>query len=458
MTDIRACAPPLGQVPLRRRVLNAGAWTFAGYGLSVAIRFGSSLLLTRLLVPEMFGVMAIATVVMIGLAMFSDLGVGLSVVRSERGGEPIFLNTAWAVQILRGILLWLIALVLSALLILANHIGLAPRETVYAHPILPLVIAILSISALLDGINSTKAAEARRNLNLRQITQVDIASQLIGLCCMFVWIVFDRSIWSLVAGTLGSGLARAVLTHIWLPGHPNRWQWDRAAFEEIFGFGKWIFLSSILGFLVGNGDRILLGGLMNANVLGVYSIAFSISSIVEQIVGRIVSGVAFPALSEIARERRHDLKAAYYKFHGPIAAGHIPLRGCPDDVRPVADWTALRSSLCRCGLDARGACGRPAGGSRPNCRARLSGAWTAADSLANSDPSPGRALHITALGFLRFWNPGSSRRSRGKSAFSTDFDAFLELQAEIVRPSQRAAVFAVYRCGTWCRETDFDGN
>ena len=55
-------------------------------------------------------------------------------------------------------------------------------------------------------------------------------------------------------------------------------------------------------------------------MLGVYSIAFSISSIVDQIVGRIISGVAFPALSEISRERRHDLKAGYYKFHGPIAA------------------------------------------------------------------------------------------------------------------------------------------
>ena len=161
MTDIGASAPPPGQVPLRRRVLHAGAWTFAGYGLSVAIRFGTSLVLTRLLVPEMFGVMAIATIVMIGLAMFSDLGLGQSVVRSERGSEPLFLNTAWAVQILRGILLWLVALMVSALLVFASHIGFAPKESVYADPILPWVIAILSISALFDGLNSTKGARKR---------------------------------------------------------------------------------------------------------------------------------------------------------------------------------------------------------------------------------------------------------------------------------------------------------
>ena len=320
MTNIDTSATPSGPVSLRRRVLNAGAWTFAGYGLSIVIRFGSNLLLTRLLVPEMFGVMAIAIVVMIGLAMFSDLGLGQSVVRSERGGEPLFLNTAWAVQILRGILLWLLALAVSALLVIANDIGMAPKGSVYADPILPWVIALLSVSALFDGFSSTRGSEARRNLNLRQITQVEIASQVIGLFCLFAWVFFDRSIWALVAGTLGASLSKAVLTHVALPGHPNRWQWDRAAFDEIFGFGKWIFLASILGFLVGNGDRILLGGLVDADVLGVYSIAFGIFSSVEQIMARVVSGVAFPALSEISRERRHDLKAGYYKFHGPVAA------------------------------------------------------------------------------------------------------------------------------------------
>src|SRR5438105_946486 len=166
MTDIGAPASSSGQIPLRRRVLNAGAWTFVGYGLSLAIRFGSNLLLTRLLVPEMFGVMAIAIVVLVGLVMFSDLGLGQSVVRSERGSEPLFLNTAWAVQILRGILLWFVALLVSALLVIASDIGISPKGSVYADPILPYVIAILSIGVLFDGLNSTKGSEARRNLNL----------------------------------------------------------------------------------------------------------------------------------------------------------------------------------------------------------------------------------------------------------------------------------------------------
>ena len=93
------------RISLKKRVLTAGVWSLAGYGLSAAIRFGTNLLMTRLLVPEMFGVMSIATVVMVGLAMFSDVGLRQNVIQSKRGSESAFLNTAWIIQIFRGIVL-----------------------------------------------------------------------------------------------------------------------------------------------------------------------------------------------------------------------------------------------------------------------------------------------------------------------------------------------------------------
>ena len=64
-------------------------------------------MLTRLLFPEAFGLMALIQTFMIGLAMFSDLGIGPAIIQSDRGEDPDFLNTAWVMQILRGICLWL---------------------------------------------------------------------------------------------------------------------------------------------------------------------------------------------------------------------------------------------------------------------------------------------------------------------------------------------------------------
>ena len=306
---------PPGRILLKQRVLGASIWSLASYGFSQVFRFGSNLLMTRLLVPEMFGVMAIATVVMIGLAMFSDLGLRPSVVQNKRGNDPVFLNTAWVTQILRGLLLWLCALIAGLLVYLANRIGMAPPGSVYADTSLPFVITILSITAVTGGFKSTKLLEASRNLSLKPIAQIEITSQIAGLLFMLGWAFIDRSIWALVAGNICSGLIRTTLSHVWLPGVTNRWQWDKSTFREIAHFGKWMFISSILGFFVNNGDRLLLGGLVDARSLGVYTIAFGICASIDQFLSKIIVDVSFPALSEIVRERPADLKSKYYRFH-----------------------------------------------------------------------------------------------------------------------------------------------
>src|SRR5581483_12337335 len=163
---------------------------------------------------------------------------------------------------------------------------------------------------------STKSFEASRNLMLGRVTRNAIVAQILGVICTLTWaLVIDRSIWALVAGNLCAMIATTVLSHVALPGVPNRWDWDRSAFQEILGFGKWMFVSSLLGFLAINGDRLLLGGLINSNLLGVYTIAFLIFSSVEQMMSKIVMGVLFPAFSEVARERRSTLKRSYYRFH-----------------------------------------------------------------------------------------------------------------------------------------------
>src|SRR5712691_949327 len=146
--------------PLKQRVLRAGGWSLAGYGLSQMLRLCSSLVMTRLLVPEMFGVMAIATMVTVILALLSDFGLAQNIVQSPRGDDPEFLDTAWVVPILRGGVLWLAALLLSIALYFANLRGMLPANSVYSSPVLPLVIAVSSFSAIISGFASTRMSTA----------------------------------------------------------------------------------------------------------------------------------------------------------------------------------------------------------------------------------------------------------------------------------------------------------
>lgn len=304
----------MNSAPLRNRIIHAASWTTGGHVLGQLFRLASNLIMTRILVPEMFGVMAIANVVMIGLALMSDVGISQHIIQSKNSDSEKFLNTAWVTQIARGVVLWAIALVISW--ILTNFTGNKwwIADTVYSDPILPYVIAILSFTAVIRGLESTKTALANRNLAMKQVVKIELISQVIGIGLMIAWAFIDRSIWALVAGAIASSVLKTVLSHALLPGHNNKIHFDQKSFFEIFHFGKWVFITSILGFLSVNGDRLLLGGLVNPSTLGVYVIALFIVDSFQQIITKLIGNVAFPVFSEVVRERPETLKKTYYKF------------------------------------------------------------------------------------------------------------------------------------------------
>jgi O-antigen/teichoic acid export membrane protein len=328
---------------LRHRVIRAGAWTLGGHATSQALRLASNLMMTRLLAPEMFGVMALANVIMVGLQLFSDFGLAQGVVQSSRGKDPVYLNTVWTLQILRGGLLWLLTLGIGIAIHLLAVLNWFPAESVYADPVLPYIIAALSINVLIEGFVSTRIATASRNLTLGRVTLIELIGQGTALACMLAWALWDRSVWALVAGSLVYSLLRVALSHKLLPGERNALHWDQAAFREILGFGKWIFLTSILGFLSANGDRLLLGGLTDSETLGIYAIAFFMVGALRDVFAKLIGSVSFPAFSEVVREQRDALKRTYYRFRLPVdiatlsasgllfASGHLLIHFLYDD-------------------------------------------------------------------------------------------------------------------------------
>lgn len=146
--------------PLRQRVIGASIWSVGGFGICQIIRLGGNLLMTRLLAPEMFGIMAVATVVMSTLAVFSDLGIKQSIIQNRRGGERAFLNTIWTIQILRGVQLTLTALGVAGLVAIVQRYGLIPANSVYADDRVPYVVAAVSVTAIISGFTSTRIFEA----------------------------------------------------------------------------------------------------------------------------------------------------------------------------------------------------------------------------------------------------------------------------------------------------------
>jgi O-antigen/teichoic acid export membrane protein len=312
---------------LKQRVFGAGIWTLAGHGLGTVIRLVSNLVMTRLLVPEMFGVMAIVLTISMILGMFSDIGLSQNIVQSPRGDEPEFLDTAWVVQIVRGFVLGTCMLLLSAGLHFAGLAGLLPATTAYASPELPLVIAIFALSPVISGFQSTKVATAYRRFKQRRISEFMLVSQLSGTAVMIVMGVMTRSIWALVIGSLVIELMLTVLSHIWLRGHSNRFRYSKSIVRELFEFGKWVFVSSALYMLTMSGDKLLMGLFVRADVLGFYAIASIFVTVIDGTLQKLFYNVSLPALSEIARNEPSRLREIYNSYPFPAISYLIFLAG-----------------------------------------------------------------------------------------------------------------------------------
>lgn len=256
----------LGQ-GLMARVLRSTSWLILGYGSSQALRLAANLILARLLFPEAFGLMALVTVVTVGLSLFSDVGIGPAIAQNPRGDDPDFLDTAWSIQVFRGAALWALTALLAW-----------PLAQFYNSPELIYYLPIAGLGLVIAGFNPTRIETAHRHLLVGRVTMLDLAAQAIGVGSMVLLAWVSGSVLALVLGSVIQAGAKLILTHCYLPGHRNRFQWDPSAAKELIHFGKWIFLSTAFWFLTSQGDRAILGKFISLETLGVYNIGFFLAS------------------------------------------------------------------------------------------------------------------------------------------------------------------------------------
>lgn len=316
-----AISPPAAA---RRGMLHAAAWLLGSNLSSQALRLASNLLLTRWLAPEAFGLVAVVNTLYFALVMFSDLGIWQSIVRSERGNDARFLGTAASVQLLRGLLLAAVVGAVAGGVHGAAAAGLFAAGTVYSDPRLPGLIAVFALCALVQGVESTRLASAQRDLRGRELARLELLTHLVAMAITLACAWFTRSPAALVAGTLAGALARTLLSHAALGGPSTRPCWDRSCLREIIGFGKWTFLSSIIGFVAAHGEKLILGGLLASASFGVFSIASLLLAAVVGIYGSLNGHVVFARLSEAARDGRHELEQVYTRVQR-VADGALGL-------------------------------------------------------------------------------------------------------------------------------------
>lgn len=292
---------------LSGRAAQSGVWIGGGFVIQRVLQLGSNLILTRLLFPEAFGLMALSTVFLVGLQMFSDLGIKPAIIRDPRGNDPAFLNTAWTIQVIRGFALCVVGCLLAY-----------PISLIYKQPILFPLLTVLSTTAAIAGFTSVKMSTAERDLDFRTVTFIQLAGQLATIITMVVLAYTWRSVWALAVGNIVGSLATAVLGFWLLQGHTHKFRLEPAAAKSLVHFGKWIFLSTIVTFIGGEGLKAIQGGLITPAEFGILAIAYTIAAIPIELSMKLTTSIGLPALSEIHRSDPQKLRGVLSGFRKRI--------------------------------------------------------------------------------------------------------------------------------------------
>lgn len=294
---------------LIQRAGRGSLWLLAGRFSHAGLRLVSNIVLAKLLFPEAFGLMGMVSILLMGLELFSDVGVGPSIVRSERGEDRAFLETAWTVQVGRGVLLcglcWLLAV---------------PYAGFYDEPQLVFLIRLAGLVSLFQGLRSTGLFLADRRLLQGRKVAIGLVAQFAGIATMVAWAWVERSVTSLLVGTIVSTAVYSLLSHLALPRTPLRFRIEREAARELFGFGRWIFFSTALTFLSMQGDRLILQWIVPLVPLGLFFMASGLIELITSVLAQVSSMVVFPTWVASSRLAPEDHVERLRQTRGALVA------------------------------------------------------------------------------------------------------------------------------------------
>lgn len=276
---------------LRSTSGRGASWTTFGFAASYGIRLLSTLILTRLLTPDVFGLMSLAWVFIGAISMLSDIGTTPSIIRSPRGDEKVFLDTAWTIQAVRG--LWIGGLTLLIAW---------PVSMLYDEPQLFAILCAVAVMPVIGGMNSIAMATCRRHMQLKHLTLLSMFSQIFGTLANVAFAWWLQSVWALVLGSIASAVFTLLLSYVWLPRYRPTVIFDRSVMAEIVTFGRWILLGTLFTYLGGKGVTAVMGLEVSIEILGLITVSSTLAWALGDLVGRVLDQVAFPTLSRLYRE------------------------------------------------------------------------------------------------------------------------------------------------------------
>jgi PST family polysaccharide transporter len=296
---------------LKEKALKGVIWSviesWGGRVISMAVFF----LLARLLGPESFGLIALASVFLAFIKVFLDQGFSQAIVQRQEI-EPEHLDTAFWTNVGISILLSLIS-VLSAPLF----------AYLYKQPELIPILRWLSLSFVFGGLSGIQSAILQRQLAFKALAIRSLIATVIGGIVGITMAFLGYGVWSLVGQQLVNSFVQ-VLALWWVSDWRPGVKFSLVHAKELFAFGINIFAFNIINFFNRRSDDLLIGYFLGPVALGYYSVAYRLLRIMTQTLISTTTKVTLPVFSKLQAEPER-LRNAFYNATQMASLIAIPM-------------------------------------------------------------------------------------------------------------------------------------
>lgn len=273
---------------LGSKVAKGAVWMVAMRFIERAIGLVSTLILARLLIPEDFGVVAMAMAVIAFVEIAGQFGFDIALIRDQNATRAQY-DSAWTISVIYGAFG-------GALLAVAA----GPAATFFSDPRLEPIIYVLAFATFVQGFENIGIIDFRKNLAFNKDFHFAFAKKLISFAITVVLAFQFRSYWALVAGMTASRLAGVALSFAM---HPYRPRFNLEHVGSLFRFSRWIVLTRIIEYLGGRGPDFIMGRYLDAAALGLYRVGREISTLpTSELIAPIMRAV-FPGYAAVAHDR-----------------------------------------------------------------------------------------------------------------------------------------------------------
>ncbi len=260
----------------------------------------STLVLARLLIPEDFGVIAMASLVIALADVFFDLGVYVTLIQNRSPSQAHF-DTAWTLGLLQ-----------SALAAAVLYLG-APYAASYFHePRVEDVIKALGLGLLITGFENIGVVTFQKEMQFGRDFAFIFIKRVSGFSVTVIAAWLMQSYWALVIGTLSGRMVGVAFSFLM---HPMRPRWSLSKARDILNVSQWLMARTTGGYLESQLHRVVVGRRDDATVMGAYAMASDISAMPSTELLMPINRVLFPAFVKV-KEDPQELKRVFLMAQG----------------------------------------------------------------------------------------------------------------------------------------------